>query len=129
MKTGWQSRLAKSAFIFLPVAGIMSITNPQQDAYVDYAASRLTSEIQNSICQGPQLPAGLLWEEVGKYTTDTCKSGLATGLAWQDKTIKEFIANSTKRQNYFLLSTYTTKVSGYNFRTIGAFGNFLTFQK
>ncbi|RUR84071.1 DUF4359 domain-containing protein [Chlorogloeopsis fritschii PCC 9212] len=129
MKTVLQSRLGKSLLLLMTVSGVMLFTNPKKDTYIDYAATRLTSEIQNSICQGPKLPQGLLWEEVGKITTTTCKSGLSTGLAFQSISIKEFIADSTEQQNFFIFSTYTTKVSQYNFKTIGAFGNFLTFQK
>ncbi|MFQ4145030.1 DUF4359 domain-containing protein [Chlorogloeopsis sp. ULAP02] len=129
MKTILQSRLNKSALLLVTIASAMLITNPKKDTYVDYAGKRLITEIQTSICQEPKLPRGLLWEEVSKITSNTCRSGLATGLAFQNNSIKELIANSTEQQNFFVFSTYTTKISQYNFKTIGVFGNFLTFQK
>ncbi|NWF60517.1 MAG: DUF4359 domain-containing protein [Fischerella sp.] len=134
MKASLRSRqgISKSLFTLIAIAGVasvMSFTNPNNNAYVDYAANRLTSEIQNAVCNGPQLPQGQLWEGVSKLTATTCKSGLATGLAFQSSNIKDVITQSTERQNFFIFSIYTTKVPGYNFRTIGAFGNFLTFQK
>ncbi|MCX7594183.1 MAG: DUF4359 domain-containing protein [Fischerella sp.] len=124
--------ISKSTLTLIAIAGVasvMSFTNPNNNAYVDYAANQLTSEIQNAVCRGPQLPQGRWWEDVSKLTATTCKSGLTTGLALQSSKIKDIIALSTERQNFFIFSIYTTKVPGYNFRTIGAFGNFLTIQK
>ncbi|MDM9379213.1 DUF4359 domain-containing protein [Chlorogloeopsis sp. ULAP01] len=129
MKMILQSRLGKSTLLFITIASAMLFTNPKKDTYVDYAAKRLTTEIQTSICRTPKLTQGLFWEEVSKITSNSCKSGLATGLTFQSSSIKEFIANSTEQQNFFVFSAYTTKVSQYNFKTIGVFGNFLTFQK
>ncbi len=134
MKASLQNRLGrgKSTYALLAiagVAGVMSFTNPDQNTYVNYAADRLTNEIQDAICKGPQLPQGKLWEDISKLTSNTCKSGLSTGLAFQGSNIKDFIATSTERQNFVVFSIYTTKVPGYNFKTIGAFGNLFTFQK
>lgn len=134
MKASLHNRLGirKSKFTLIAIAsvvGVMSFTNPDNNTYVNYAAERLTSEIQNAICQEPQLPQGQLWEDISKLTANTCKSGLATGITFQSNNIKDFIATSTERQNFVAFSIYTTKVPGYNFKTIGAFGNFFTFQK
>ncbi|MFB2773489.1 DUF4359 domain-containing protein [Pelatocladus sp. BLCC-F211] len=134
MKASLQNRLGigKRTYILLAiagVAGVMSFTNPDHNTYVNYAAARLTNEIQDAICKGPQLPQGKLWEDINKLTSNTCKSGLATGLAFQGSNIKDLIARSTERQNFVIFSIYTTKVPGYNFKTIGAFGNLFTFQK
>ncbi|MCP6761701.1 MAG: DUF4359 domain-containing protein [Fischerella sp. CENA71] len=134
MKASLQNRLGigKRTYVLLAVvgvAGVMSVTNPDDNTYVNYAAVRLTNEIQDAICKGPQLPQGKFWEDISKLTRNTCKSGLATGLAFQGSNIKDFIATSTERQNFLVFSIYTTKVPGYNFKTIGAFGNLFTFQK
>lgn len=121
-----KSLLGKAAFAFLLLGGVMFFSNPNEDTYASYATKKLSNEIPNSICKQPELP---LWlRNFGKTTSDACKSGLAAGIGTQGNSFKEFIAQSTKRDNYQVISIYTTEIPGYTVKTVGAFGNFITLQ-
>ncbi|MGK7872803.1 MAG: DUF4359 domain-containing protein [Xenococcaceae cyanobacterium] len=105
--------LSKSAIALavLPVA--MLVTNPNKQAYTDYASNRFVNEAAEAICK----------------KSEECKN-------WVDKikflpkaVINPMIDAATKRHNLVFFSIYTTEVPGAKFKTIGAFGNFITLSK
>ncbi len=119
-------RSLRTATLFLFVlAGVMVFTNPNQDTYVSYATNKLSKELPDSVCQTPdKLP---LWlRSIAKATSETCKSGLASGLTSQKDTFKQVLSESTERQNYQVLSVYTTEIPGYTVKTVGVLGQFIT---
>lgn len=119
--------ITKGAIALVVLSGIMIVTNPSKDGYVDYAAPKLVPEIQSAICKGPQLPQGL--NIAGTSAGDICKNAISIGLGLNQNTLKQFIDTTTTRQNLILFSIYTTEVPGATFKTLGVFGNYITFAK
>ncbi len=102
----------------------LTLTNPGQPAYVDYAAERLPEELQESCALlGEDITIGSL---LNLPMQGFCRSAiygvdlLARGAA------KQVIGVATERQNFALFSLYTTKVPGRTFKTIGVGGLFFT---
>lgn len=120
-----KSFLGKATFALLLFGGVMFFSNPNEDSYASYAANKISKEIPDALCKTPELP---LWlRNIGKTAADTCKSGLKA-IATDNNGFEELITQSTKRDNYQLISIYTTELPGYTVKTVGAFGNFITFN-
>ncbi|HIK10777.1 MAG TPA: DUF4359 domain-containing protein [Oscillatoriaceae cyanobacterium M33_DOE_052] len=108
------------AVVGLGVTAAMAITNPNPDAYQDYATKRLAEYIKAEGCQKVPLPQ------------DNCASIVESA----QPQLAEIIINSTQRQNFILFSTYKTKLTlrwmpflpAYEFETVGAFQSFYTFK-
>jgi hypothetical protein len=109
---------------------VMVVTNPSSDHYADYAVSQIQN-YQNDICQTNI-------SIFGTSLQNECKSLISNN----SNHIKQVISQTSDRQNMLLFSIYKTDLSvsklipnlpsnvgpGYRFETIGAFGNFLTYQ-
>jgi Domain of unknown function (DUF4359) len=122
-------KFGKIALGLLVVAGAMFFTNPNKDAYANYAANKFADVIQKDVCKGTKLPEGKDWEEVGQIASSACKSNVVKKVAFSNFIVKGLISSNTEQQNLLFLSFYTTEAPGNTFRTVGAFGNFLTFAK
>jgi Domain of unknown function (DUF4359) len=116
-----------SAIALVALGTVMLLTNPSKADYTDYAYNTLKTQIQDAMCKGPELPKFL--QSAGAVAGNFCKNAIATGAVVTRGDIKNVIENTTSRQNLLILSLYTTDISGYTVRSVGAFGNFLTYQK
>lgn len=101
----------------------MILTNPGQAAYEEYAVERLTVYLKEDICtQAPK--------ELGEFLQRQCSTLVDTGRPQ----IGQVVSSSTHRQNLFFFSIYRTDFSGvpfapdYQFETVGAFQNFITYR-
>ncbi len=126
------------SFLFLmAIAGVgaaMAATNPGRDAYEDYAVEQLSEQLNERVCSDAPV-----------FLSDACESVLESNQNW----IRELVANGTQRQNFLLLSFYTTKLSSndvinevlppsfsvtvdnlpsYHFETVGVFRRFYTYK-
>ncbi|MFH7031047.1 MAG: DUF4359 domain-containing protein [Heteroscytonema crispum UTEX LB 1556] len=119
--------LQTKAIALVALGTVMLLTNPSKADYTDYAYNTLKTQIQGAICQRPQLPESL--RGAAAVAGNFCKNVIATGVVVTRGDIKNIIENTTSRQNLLVLSLYTTDISGYTVRSVGAFGNFLTYQK
>ncbi|MEM7552784.1 MAG: DUF4359 domain-containing protein [Cyanobacteria bacterium P01_A01_bin.84] len=117
-----------AAVALIAVAGGMFFTNPQIKDYESYASQKLAGELQNSVCKKQELPDIKILQDFSKITSDVCKSNVAKGFISENFLVKQLIGSNTKRENLMVLSIYTTQTPDKTFKTIGAFGNFLTFQ-
>lgn len=109
-------------FIALAImAGIMGLTNPPRDEYLNYASGLLAAQAKNSVCKESRVPDFL--QDFAGSLVDTCQTVVTT----QRGLIEAFLDGATHRQNVLVFSIYTTEVGNESYRTIGAFGNFLTF--
>lgn len=110
----------------------MAATNPNEQAYRDYAAQRLTQHLQEQECvkldNSMRSVCNLLDSNEGQ------------------KLLKRLVTENTERQNYGLWSIYKTNLStqnvlpsflsalievpdiAYKAETIGIFGNFQTYR-
>lgn len=121
----------KSLKFGIPVIGIalaglgvaMVVTNPGQSAYNDYATAQLTDYLKENACN--KAPSVL-----GNFLQAQCAALLDDN---QDQ-IEQFIAESTRRQNYLILSVYQTDLAiseflpAYHFETVGVFQRFYTYK-
>jgi uncharacterized membrane-anchored protein len=122
--------LAGMVFVGLGVA--MAVTNPNQEAYNQYAARRLAQYLQEEECV-----------KIEDSVRDLCK--LLEREQGQNL-LRQLIASNTERQNYLLLSIYKTNLStsdvlpsflsgllslpslSYQFETVGLFSNFQIYK-
>jgi hypothetical protein len=105
------------------IGAFMTLTNPGQHDYEDYATEALTVYLKQEVC--PQAPG-----ELGGFLVSYCKTLVDTGRPH----IETLITKTTNRHNYLLFSIYETEltlpspVPNYEFETIGAFQQFYTYQ-
>ena len=126
----------KSVKVSLVIAGValigigaaMALTNPKQDAYNQFATQRLSQYLEEEVCPD----AGNLF----------LKSSCTSLVKDNQSAIRDIIVSSTKRQDYWLWSTYQTNLSldpilpsildgvlpAYRVSTIGVFNQFLIHQ-
>jgi hypothetical protein len=116
-----------SAVTLLFIAGIMAVSNPDRQDYIDYSSSRFVQEIPQSICQGDRHEQDL--GQLSQNLVNLCSSGLGWALTFNQQTVTSIVDSNTRRYNFLLFSIYTTKIPDYNFKTIGILGNFITFAK
>jgi hypothetical protein len=113
--------IGKGAIALMMIGGIMGMTNPPRQEYLSYASQQLAHEIKKSICNQSKVP------DVLGNIADSLVSVCQTVVTSQRHNIERFIDNATKRDNFLILSVYTTEIDGRTYQSIGAFGNFLTF--
>lgn len=109
--------------ILVTFGGLSVFTNPNNNAYEQYATEQLSVYLKENVCTKVSQPlSGLLQSH--------CKTLVDTGRPQ----IQELIAQQTTRQNYLLFSVYKTELSlpspipTYQFGTFGAFQNFYTYE-
>jgi len=89
------------------IAGILAITNPNQEEYAKYLAWHL----KENYCQD---------REISTMT----KVGCATIAPLPPSAMKSVIKSYTYHNNYLIFSVYSTDVWGMKSRAIGIGGNF-----
>lgn len=104
------------------LGGAMAHTNPTRQEYINYGADKLSEQVKKQVCRPSKIPDFL--QGMADTLVDACHSTLNA----QRENVKKVLDNSTTRQNYLLLSLYTTEIMGQKYQTIGAFGNFFTFN-
>lgn len=109
----------------------MALTNPDQDAYDDFAVQQLSQYLKQDGCS--KVPAIL-----GNTLEEQCIALIDQNQAQ----LKEFISTSTQRENFWVLSVYKTNLSAsqllppivsdsipaYHFETIGVFQRFHVYK-
>ncbi len=95
----------------------LAITNPGQSAYVDYAAERLPKTLKQE-CKALKKDINLA-DAVRLPTQDLCRSLVHGADLVGRGVVKQVINVSTQRQNWGVLSWYTTEVPGRTFKTVG----------
>jgi hypothetical protein len=108
----------------IAVLGVtMTMTNPQQPKYEEYAVEKLTTYLKTDFCQKtPNFLQNLIQFNCNQLVDSA------------NPQIRDIIAATTKRQNYIVFSVYTTDlkidnlIPGYKFETVGAFDNFYTYK-
>jgi len=97
------------------VVGVMAISNPSKERYIDYATEQFAETGKTSICAGDNIPIA---------AQQSCKFVISQGKG----VIKSLIENSTKQQNFLLFSVYATDLPNQKITTIAALGNFYMFK-
>lgn len=116
------------------LAGTMFVTNPSSEDFATYATDQFARLIQQNYCQGSQPPEGTRVPEwansIGSFFQDVCKTVISGTDSLVDKDQKrQFVKNLTERQNFYLFSVYSVKVSFQRpFTVIGVFGQFIPFS-
>jgi len=101
----------------------MTVTNPDQDAYEEYAVETLTTYLKDEAC--PQAP-----KVFGDLVQRHCKTVVDTGRP----KIQQIISQTTQQQNFIFFSIYRTNLEigpilpVYHFETVGVFQKFYIYQ-
>ncbi len=96
------------------VVGVMAVSNPSKERYIEYATEQFSETGKTSICTG-DLPVA---------AQQSCKFLISQGKG----VIKTLVENSTKQQNFVVFSLYATEMPNRKITTIAAFGNFFMFK-
>jgi hypothetical protein len=96
------------------VVGVMAVSNPSKESYIEYATEQFSETGKTSICTG-DLPIA---------AQQSCKFLISQGKG----VIKTLVENSTKQQNLVVFSLYATEMPNRKITTIAAFGNFIMFK-
>ncbi len=96
------------------VVGVMAVSNPSKERYIEYATEQFSETGKTSICTG-DLPIA---------AQQSCKFVISQGKG----AIKLLVGNSTKQQNFVVFSLYETDMPNKKYTTIAAFGNFIMFK-
>jgi hypothetical protein len=101
----------------------MANTNPSEDEYEKYALQQLTLYLKSNVCQKtPTLLENLI------------KLNCAELVDSVNPQLQAIIAGNTQRQDFIILSVYTTKlelnplIPSYQFETVGVFNSFFTYS-
>lgn len=110
---------------FLMLGELMVSTNPNKNAYVDYVALNLVTDVKSAICRNPKLTH---WLSIPNTVLgETCETIFNVTDAIGSESLKRYISAATQRQNFVVFSIYTLDLPGRKFTTLGALGNFRTF--
>lgn len=116
------SKIIKTGAILTILGVVMGLTNPNLQAYQQYTAERLLNKGEDTICKQTdscELDSAPNWL---KNAVNTMRGKVA------QPALEKAIASSTKHQNLFFLSFYTTELPGLGtMKTVGAFGHFFTY--
>ncbi len=74
----------------------MALTNPEREDYEDYAVQQLNRQLDDRICRSAPV-----------FLNDMCGSFLENN----ETLLRTVVSEGTQRQNYFLISVYTTEIS------------------
>ncbi|MEC4891638.1 MAG: DUF4359 domain-containing protein [Oscillatoria sp. PMC 1051.18] len=130
LKSKWgkgaiRARRVGGAIALTLLSGVMVATNPNQQAYAEYASEKLVSQIKDATCQQRELPQFL--QGVFDGAGDICRNAIASSGNVVSLPIQAIVNRTTKRQNFVILSVYTTELPNTKITSLGAFGNFITF--
>jgi hypothetical protein len=118
----WQN-IGIGGTILIGLLGIMSLTNPGQKGYQQYANETLNIYLKEKVCLDASLQLGQWLQGQCHYLVDTASPHLA-----------QTIARQTTRTNFILFSIYQSDLplpdplADYHLETIGLLGNFYTYQ-
>ncbi|MGB7440130.1 MAG: DUF4359 domain-containing protein [Coleofasciculaceae cyanobacterium] len=107
------------------IAVFMTLTNPRQDSYQDFAVSELSKYLKEEVC-----PQTVKIEELRDLIQDQCPKIVDQGRPL----IQEIIAHQTRRDNFILFSIYRTNLDiglglpAYRFVSVGVLRKFYIYQ-
>jgi hypothetical protein len=119
----WQMSLFVATIAIIGVGSVMAVTNPRREAYQTYAAQRMSGYLKKEVCADAP-------DALGDFLERQCNNLVDQGQG----SMKQLIAQSTERNNYFLFSIYETNLSimsglpSYHFKTLGIFQNFWIYE-
>jgi hypothetical protein len=107
----------KSILIGLAIlGGVMAVTNPSKESYIEYASDTLSETGKELICS-LDLP-------IPNYK-QTCEFTVPMGKPIVRKLIEPMVSSLTRRpQNFVLFTIFVTEFPNRKITTIGAFNNF-----
>jgi Domain of unknown function (DUF4359) len=123
----WQRNLVSTGVGVALVGSGLVATNPSQKTYETYLVKQLENRIQQECSRAASPILGIL-------ANKTCYSIGSMGDSYIKELANSMIAANTSRQDFGILSIYSTQVSvpQVNFvgkvSAIGAFNNFLIYQ-
>ena len=110
----WRLPLLIGGVAFLSLGGLLTLTNPGNKQYEEFATEQLIQYLKDNVCQQTSSDLG------EAIKSQMCHLMVDTG----KKQLPKLIAQTTQRHNYILFSTYQTELYLYSFDTIGIFNHF-----
>lgn len=109
------------------LAAVLIATNPGQNRYNMFAADALQNEVRSAFCQAEELDSWL--GDLGKALGDICETAVEQGRLIGQEDLEEFIEDNTQRQNFGILSLYTTEIPAVRVKTLGILNRFFPIQQ
>ncbi|MEC4985218.1 MAG: DUF4359 domain-containing protein [Oscillatoria sp. PMC 1068.18] len=120
-----KSKWGKGVIALTLLSGVMVATNPNQQAYAEYASEKLVTQIQDATCQQQKSPEFL--QGILSSAGEICRNAIASSGDVVSLPVQAIVNRTTTRQNFVILSVYTTELPNTKITSLGAFGNFITF--
>ncbi|MDJ0703576.1 MAG: DUF4359 domain-containing protein [Leptolyngbyaceae cyanobacterium MO_188.B28] len=121
----WKNTLSLGGIAVAGLVGVMTLTNPDNGSYEEYATQQLTVYLEENVCT--ELPSIL-----GDLLSNQCGDLLRKNQTQINKLIKD----GTTASNFVLFSVFHTRLEipdmdaapSYEFKTIGIFRQFFTYK-
>ncbi|MBW4518404.1 MAG: DUF4359 domain-containing protein [Scytolyngbya sp. HA4215-MV1] len=105
------------------ITSSMVVTNPSEEVYVNY----FVAEMPNAVCKEVNFADATPPNQAQDIGMSLCRGAFGIGNTLFRQQLREKVKQETKHHNFGVYSIYSTQLSGRSIKTIGAFGNFLTF--
>lgn len=117
--------------VFLGLGGALAMTNPDQEAYEQFATNQLMRYAKDELCNNN--------EGIGSFLAGSCESLIELGRS----PARQIIAQQTEQQNFIFFSRYVSDLSvnefvpaelldqplpEYHVESIGIFQNFIIYE-
>lgn len=118
---------AIAAITITALSGALFATNPTEADYADYAAQTLSDEVQDFLCR-PDNAGSIppISTRIDRAISGLCERTIGSLLSSEE--VQEVLLTNTERKNRFLFSTYETTFPDRTYKTIGAFGQFYSYD-
>lgn len=114
------------------LVAVLAVTNPDQEAYADFAAETLATEARTALCEQENGLGGLLGEigdVIGETLGNLCDRALTEERIIGQENIEQFISENTQRQNFLVFSIYTTEIPAVRVKSVGVLNRFIPFEQ
>jgi len=116
----WKLIASASGIAVVGLGAVMALTNPNEEAYSEYAADRLIDYMKENACTKERVPQQQCEDLIGSLRSQ----------------IQGTIANRSDRQNFILFSIYETDfesppllpIPSYHFETLGILNSFHVYK-
>ena len=121
----WKNTMVLGGVAIAGLAGVMTLTNPDNGSYEKYATQKLTGYLEENVCT-----------EIPSILEDLLSNQCGSLLRKNQAQIRKLISDGTTASNFILFRVFHTRLEipdfdaapSYEFETIGIFQRFYTYK-